>query len=119
MGYKRETWEKRLLSRADISMYLTHLTRGNDVMDGLEIIIKILNEKNLKSTCDTGFINGTKPVVCFQDIPFTSIAENVKHEQVNKNKLGNKIRYLAVGLAFDKTMIFKKGGRPVFYEKSE
>lgn len=119
MAYTRKNWENRLLSRKDMSMYLTHLTKGADIMNALEVLLKILNEKKLKSTCDTGFINGIKPVVCFQDIPFSSIAENVKHEQVNIKGLGNKIRYLAVGLAFDKTMIFKKGGRPVFYEKSE
>lgn len=118
MKYTREKWENRLLSRSDLSMYLTHLTRGTDIMNALEVLLKILNEKNLKSTCDTGFINGNKSVVCFQDIPFNSIAENVKYEQENINNLGNKIRYLAIGIAFDKSMIFKSGGRPVVYEKT-
>lgn len=118
MAYTRKNWENRLLSRTDMSMYLTHLTKGTDKMNALEVLLKILNEKKLKSTCDTGFINGEKPVVCFQDIPFSSIAQNVKHEQIERVNLGGKIRYEALGIAFDKSMIFKLGGRPVIYEKT-
>ena len=118
MTYTRKNWENRLLSRTDMSMYLTHLTRGIDIMNALDVLFKILKEKNLKSSCDTGFINGDRSVVCFQDIPFSSIAQNVKHEQDNKAELGGKNRYLAIGVAFDKSMIFKKGGRPVVYEKT-
>ena len=118
MAYTRKNWENRLLSRTDMSMYLTHLTKGTDKMNALEVLLRILNEKKLKSTCDTGFINGEKPVVCFQDIPFNSIAENVKHEQIERVNLGGKIRYEALGIAFDKSMIFKLGGRPVIYEKT-
>lgn len=67
-----------------------------------------------------GFVCGDKPVVCFQDVPLFSLSENIMHEQ--NMRIENPdlpIRYLAFGLRFSKSYIFKNGGRPVIYEKTD
>ncbi|PWX17093.1 hypothetical protein CYK66_01485 [Clostridium perfringens] len=38
---------------------------------------------------------------------------------MNKDGRSKKIRYRGIGLMFDKTYIYKKGGRPVIYDKTE
>lgn len=100
---------------------LTHLTKPNDKLDKLEVLIKILNEKKIiGSTTKTGFIIGKKPAVCFQEAPLYSVAQNCYYEiQKSKADKSYTAKYSAVGLQFTKFYIFNKGGRPVFYEKSD
>lgn len=103
-----------------MTMYLTHLTRPpGDGSTSVDILLKILSEGTLLgSSTDSGFIVGSNKAVCFQELPLTSLVENVYHEETNKNKLGGKTRYEAVGLAFHKPYAYRKGARPVIYERT-
>lgn len=124
LGYDYNKWRDRIRNRFDISSYLTHLTKEFDggkedfSMDSVDVLLKILKERKIKSS-NKGFINDGKSVVCFQDAPLYGISQNVKHEILNRENLGNKNRYEPIGICISKEKIFSIGGRPVIYEKPE
>lgn len=108
-------WRDRLNTRNDMGARLTHLTRGENDDDAFENLCKILIDKKLKGSGNSGFINGNRKAVCFQDLPLTAIAENLRYEEA----LNDKIRYSPFGIRFHKRFIYKNGGRPVIYENKE
>lgn len=118
MKYTFDIWKKRYRHRSDISTYVTHLTRENGAIKTYDVLLKILTEKKLLgSTTDKGFILGSEKAVCFQEAPIYGVAQNTLHEQLNRTELGDKVRYRPIGICFRKDYVYKKGGRPVFYEK--
>ena len=121
---KLEEWKKKIAERNDITGNLIHLTKGkeieNEKFNVFEILIKILKDKKLiGSTTESGFIVGDKRAVCFQESPIYSLSQNIYYEQklFREEKLKKK-RYVGVGLMFTKPYIYKKGGRPVIYDKT-
>lgn len=119
MPYTSEQWIKRVSSRTDMTSYLTHLTRPNETLSSVEVLLKILQEqKIIGSSTQSGFIVGKNRAVCFQDVPFNSLAQNVYLEEKNREQFGGKVRYEAVGLAFRKPYVFRLGARPVIYEQT-
>ena len=121
MPYARKEWSRRIADRSDMSTGLVHLTRPADNQSVGAILLKILAEKKLiGSSTGSGFICGNHRAVCFQDAPLYSICQNVYFEQLKRESDPNyKVRYLAFGLSFSKDYLFKKGARPVVYEKTE
>lgn len=127
MGIKHEIWKSRIAERADLSTFITHLTRsdGNPHIESKlpfwEIIIKMLGEgKIIPSTTATGRIIGTTPAVCFQDAPLVGLTQNIFYDQkYRKLNPGAKWRYAGAGLLFSKSYAYAKGARPVLYEKTE
>ena len=121
MAYTQEDWIERSRNRTDISNFLYHLTRDNDEYDYMEVLIKILNERKLiGSTTASGFIVGDDRAVCFQDTTAYGLAQNSFHEhKLRRKSKSMKVRYLSIGLAFNKKYIYDKGGRPVIYEDTE
>lgn len=120
MSYTREQWLRRYHNRTDISIYLTHLTKGNDDegLNSVDVLIKILNEKVLcGSTKKNGFISGSDRAVCFQEAPLQGVCQNLMHEMTYREELGGKKRYSGNGLTFEKNYVYHRGGRPVLYEK--
>ncbi|MCP9850206.1 hypothetical protein [Cyanobium sp. Morenito 9A2] len=96
------------------------MTREAGSQNALNVLLKILNDRVIQGSDSTsGFICGSRKAVCFQDAPLTGVCQNVFYEQKYReaNK-GSKTRYLAVGLAFPKTYVYAKGGRPVVYDKT-
>ncbi|KAF5063927.1 hypothetical protein DSECCO2_289650 [anaerobic digester metagenome] len=121
---KINAWKRRLAERSDLSTSLVHLTKdkkGNNALSAMDVLIKILKEKRLiGSNSNSGFICGGIPAVCFQDTPLYQLTENIYYEQkMRQAHEYTKVRYLGIGLMFDKVHIYKKGGRPVIYEKKE
>lgn len=112
--YGGEEWLKRMSNRTDIGGYLTHLTKGNNEMDAVEVLIKILNEKTIKAS--DGFTIDKEKVVCFQDAPLYGIVQNLIYEEAHFK--GRK-RYEGTGLMLAKPYMFNKGCRPVIYETRE
>ncbi|MCU5430723.1 DUF2971 domain-containing protein [Bacillus anthracis] len=123
MPYTSKEWTNRMKHRTDLSGYLYHLTKpiiDNDEVqtEAIDVLLKIIKERKLLgSSTKSGFIIGKQKAICFQDTPIQGIAQNLAHEKEHRGKLGGKIRYTDVGLAFAKPYIFNQGGRPVFYEK--
>lgn len=120
MGYTEKQWRWRLAERSDLSSHVVHLTRDAGAQNALSVLLKILNDCVIQGSDTTsGFICGTRKAVCFQDAPLAGVCQNVFYEQKYReaNK-GCKTRYLAVGLAFPKTYVYAKGGRPVVYDKT-
>lgn len=121
MSYTLDDWIERLRNRSDMSGYLYHLTKSNGDKDAMNILIKILNERKLiGSTTSSGFIVGSDKAVCFQDTTTYGLSQNSFHEQnMRKENKSSKVRYKPIGLAFNKKYVYDKGGRPVFYEKTD
>jgi hypothetical protein len=124
ISLKYEEWQKKRMERSDLSQYLIHLTRAkNDKsLKALDVLFRILMDKKLiGSTTETGFIVGdNNPAVCFQDAPLFSVGQNIWYENnKRKNNPREKERYNAYGLIFTKKFIYKNGGRPVIYDKTE
>ncbi|EKQ52392.1 MULTISPECIES: hypothetical protein [unclassified Clostridium] len=129
--YDHEALQNRVINRNDITTMVTHLTKPlqedigdlseNDInMLAVDNLIKILNDQKIKGSTSKGFIIGKTPAVCFQDVPFYGMIQNVEHEkQRRKDEKDTKIRYCGVGLTFSKFYVFSKGGRPVMYEEKE
>ena len=125
MGYSIVEWRDRYRHRTDLSSYLVHLTKpkydnqGEILRDSMEVLNKILDSQKLKgSTTKTGFIIGSNKAVCFQDMPLSGVTQNTLFEQI-RNKEEAKRRYVPIGIAFPKEYVYRKGGRPVLYEKKE
>lgn len=121
MAYTQKDWIERSRGRSDISCYLYHLTRESDGNSAMDVLIKIVNEKKINgSTTNSGFIVGANKAVCFQDTTTYGLSQNTFHEQkLREENKTNKIRYKPIGLAFNKQYVYKKGGRPVIYEKTQ
>ncbi|WP_024834756.1 hypothetical protein [Ruminiclostridium josui] len=124
MGYDYDKWSKRFLNRSDITATLTHLTReqlqdDGSILSSVDVLLKILNDKQIIGSDVRGYIRGGHTAVCFQDAPIYGIGQNILHEKEFREELGGKTRYSSDGLIFLKRNVFKKGGRPVFYEKPE
>ena len=127
MGYTAETWKNRIAERTDLSTAIVHLTRSLSTKksDGiptlLDNLFKILDAGIIKpSSTAKGFIVGSRPAVCFQDAPLVGIVQNVFYEQKYRAKNTTaKLRYQGAGIAFGKPYAFRKGARPVIYDKRE
>jgi hypothetical protein len=124
MAYDRKTWAHRLAERADLSMSVTHLTRPA-VIDGERlqasaVLVRILMDRRIRgSTTASGFIVGDRPAVCFQDAPLPWLAQNLWYERKYREENAvEKVRYAAFGLLFNKEYIYRKGGRPVVYDRT-
>tara|TARA_Y100001933_G_scaffold196516_1_gene197057 strand:- start:36 stop:668 length:633 start_codon:yes stop_codon:yes gene_type:complete len=121
----KKEWKKRISSRTDFTSGLVHLTKGNEIEgvkhSSLDVLMKILKEKTLiGSTTESGFIIGDRRAVCFQEAPLYSIVQNIYYEQRLKiNKKVPDYRYTGFGLRFQKEYVYKKGGRPVIYDKKD
>ncbi len=117
---EQKEWYMRFKYRVDLSSRVTHLTKGKNDGNAFNTLIKILEEKKIKgSTTNKGFICGSKSAVCLQEAPLTAIAENLQYEEMIRQKDGGKIRYLGFGVRFQKSFIYKKGGRPVIYDNTD
>lgn len=120
MAYNKEEWSKRIAERNDMSTSIIHLTKENSEHSDIDTFYKILKEKKIKGSTTSGFIVGSEKAVCFQDAPLYSICQNVYYEQKKMEEDPNyKLRYRALGLLFDKQYAYKKGTRPVIYEKTD
>lgn len=121
---KLEEWKKKIAERNDITGHLIHLTKEREIEDKkfstIKMLVKILQDKKLiGSTTESGFIVGNKSAVCFQESPIYSLSQNIYYEQkLFEEKKSKKMRYFGVGLMFTKPYVYKKGGRPVIYDKT-
>ncbi len=125
MGYNFESWKNRIAERSDLTTKLIHLTKPSTI-DGkkktsLENLQNIITTRQIfPSNTSSGFINGSRGAVCFQDAPLYAACQNTYFEQkVRKETKSKKIRYIPIGIMFDKSYVFKKGGRPVIYEETK
>ena len=119
------TWQQRVAERSDLCTFLTHFTKPRSLegsmASAMDVLFEILSTTTLKgSTTKTGFIVGDTPAVCFQESPPTSLAQNLYFEQkISDSTTDSKWRYSPLGVMFFKTTVYRSGGRPVIYEKTE
>ncbi len=113
MDYK--VMRDRISRRDDLVARLTHLTRGSTDDDAFDVLWKILTEKKLNGSDNSGYVIGDTKAVCFQEVPLYSIAQSLLYED-DKSDI---IRYSWFGLRFNKNVLFRRGARPVIYGKTE
>ncbi|MYL37357.1 DUF2971 domain-containing protein [Halobacillus litoralis] len=131
MPYESLNWKQTHRNRTDLTGLLTHLTRRQEEygLNSTDVLIKILNERTLRAS-SKGYIVGNKPVVCFQEVPLYSVAENaILHVEEYESMAVQKLRYDACGLVFHKSEVSQlvmdakpipdMGVRPVIYERTE
>lgn len=119
----QETWRNHIQRRSDFTTRLTHLTRRTSNKRAIEVLYEILDSKTIIGSTNDGFINGSEPAVCFQDLPLFALAENVKFEDecfLENHNLYATPRYEAFGVRFNKGTLFQKyTARPVVYGPKE
>lgn len=96
MKYTENDFLQRYRSRSDLSSFVTHLTRGNDELNSIEVLLKILDEKVIHGSGKEGYIMGKNKATCFQEAPPYGVAQNVYHEQQRRLKsktIDNLIEY--------------------------
>ena len=108
-------WRNRISNRTDLVARLTHLTRADSDQYAFEKLWKIIIEKRLIGSDNSGYIVGNRKAVCFQEVPLYSIVENLLFEESMKEN----IRYSWFGLRFNKIAMYNMGARPVFYGRTE
>lgn len=113
----RTEWKRRFKYRMDLSSRVTHLTKGKDEEEAFNNLRSILEARKIIG--GKGFTCGKRPVVCFQDAPISAIAENLQYEEMLRKEENQKIRYLGFGIRFQKSFIYKQGGRPVIYDNTD
>ncbi|RNF38779.1 DUF2971 domain-containing protein [Planococcus salinus] len=130
MAYQMRQWMETYRNRTDLTNLLSHLTKAEGNLSATDVLIKILNEKELTGS-SKGYIMGNHKVVCFQNIPLHSVAENaILHYEEAEKTFSQKLRYYPCGLAFPKAALYQlvdeegriipeRGVRPVIYEKKE
>lgn len=120
MPYNKKSWQRRLAERSDLSSQVVHLTRDTATQKLVDVLFSILNDATIRgSSTQSGFICGKTPAVCFQDAPLSAVCQNVFFEQkFSESNAEAKTRYRATGLAFPKDYAFRKGARPVVYDKT-
>lgn len=99
-----KTTQQILKSRADLSPYLFHFTKGRNAMDTLN---KILDDGKLIDV-------GRKGVICFTEAPLTSMGNLFDIFNAYPDPL-----YAPYGVALDREKLFKLGARPVIYGTPE
>lgn len=137
MVYNPAAWKQTYKNRTDLTGFLTHLTRPQpqNNLGATDVLIKILNERMLQGSKE-GYIVGENRVVCFQEAPLYSIAENaINHIEEYERHVQStttpfmKLRYYPCGLSFHKDTIYQLldgtgqkipnlGVRPVIYEET-
>ena len=120
MGYHFDTWVKRYAERSDLSTKLVHLTKEQGSVDGEDVMLKILNDNVINGSGRNGFIVGNTKAACFQDVPLTAVCQNCWYEQKYREKnTKTKVRYEPIGFLVEKTHVYRQGGRPVIYDKTD
>ncbi|MBX3373829.1 MAG: hypothetical protein KF817_08330 [Phycisphaeraceae bacterium] len=120
MAYDKKAWRSRIGERTDLSCQVVHLTRDTSQAKVVDVLYNIASSSRLLASQPTsGFICGNRPAVCFQDAPLVSICQNVYYEQkYRKANPTAKMRYLACGIALPKEYVYRKGARPVLYDRT-
>ena len=125
MPYQMTHWKQKIARRSDLSSQLVHLTRSTVSDEGkvgpVDVLTKILLDCHISaSTTTSGFIVGDIPATCFQDAPLYAVAQNIYAEEQYREAVDDaKVRYVGVGLMFNKVTVYQRGGRPVVYEDTE
>ena len=96
--------EEIIKLREDLSDYVYHFTKGKDAKETLKIIV---SDKKIKDVMKKGYI-------CFSESPLTMLAPMFNYFEQFENPL-----YAPYGIGVKKDVIYKLGGRPVFYVDRE
>ena len=112
------------IRRSDVSHSLVHLTKERPeyvqddktfeqrligVVPAFDVLKEILTSGVIRSSL--GYVKGNRPVVCFSEIPLSSIREYAKPP----NEDDNIRKYRMYGVMLSKSAVFQLGGRPVIY----
>lgn len=130
---KTQNFYDRMQTRSDMSNMVFHMTKPQGYFQykyneqtlhyqAIDTLIEIIQSNALKGS--TRAIRDEEKVVCFQDVPFKSLIENVKYEQRQRmlsplDERSPQITFSGIGLGLFKTNLFRIGARPVIYSDLE
>ncbi len=95
--------------RDDLSDRLIHLTKG-EPEQAMGTLLTIIDERRLIG--GIGYIKGKHHCVCFSESPISKIGFLLAQPRED-------VKYKPYGIMFRKTWIYRKGGRPVFYQSEQ
>lgn len=99
-----------MCTRKDISPFLIHFTKGDDLNDAFGNLLSIIDSQIIFGS--NGMIKGDYNCVCFSESPIESIPNGL----INAD---NYSKYSPFGILVPKEWLFYQGGRPVIYQTSE
>ena len=118
-------WKRIRAERLDLTDYVIHLTRrrglmrGQLPMDGLQRLLRILDDGHIKATFalrrniyqhpdddPKPTVRGASPAVCLTEQPLWALLKSLEVFPW---------RYQGYGIAYHKAPLFQRGGRPVVY----
>ena len=96
-----------MVARMDISPYLIHFTKGNDLNDAFNNLVSIISDGAIIGS--NNLIKGGYNCVCFSEAPIDCLSNGL----INSNFYS---KYSPFGIIVNKEWLFQKGGRPVIYQ---
>lgn len=97
-------------SRIDISPYLVHFTRGENITDAFENLQSIISSQIILGT--NNLIKGGYNCVCFSEAPIDCLTNGL----INENYYS---KYSPFGIVVKKDWLFSLGGRQVIYQTEQ
>lgn len=96
--------------RSDISDYLIHFTKGDDIDDAFNNLRNIVQQARIGGSSNK--IRGGYNCVCFSEAPLSSLTSGL----INPDFYSP---YSPFGILTTKQVVFDGGGRPVIYQTEE
>lgn len=98
------------MSRPDISDKLVHFTSGASEDDAFTNLCSIIQDGAIRGS--DGMIKGGYRCVCFTEAPLAALGRGL----LNLSAFSS---YQPFGVIYDKTHVYRQGGRPVIYQSDE
>lgn len=98
------------MSRNDISPFLIHFTKGENLDDSFENLLSIISDQVIFG--NNNMIKGGYNCVCFSEAPINNLSDGL----VNENSYS---KYSPFGILVEKNWLFAQGGRPAIYQTEE
>lgn len=98
------------MPRPDISDKLVHFTSGASEEEAFANLCSIIQDRAIRGS--DGMIKGGYRCVCFTEAPLAALGRGL----VN---LSDFSRYRPFGVIYDKSHVYRQGGRPVIYQADE
>ena len=97
-------------ARVDISKYLIHFTKGQNLKDAFNNLTSIVNSFTIIGS--KNLIKGSFNCICFSEVPLGCITNGLINDEYYS-------KYSPFGIMVRKDWLFYFGGRPVIYQTEE
>lgn len=95
------------MARPDLSPHVVHFTKGGSRDEAFDRFLAIVGDRQIFGS--TNCIKRADSCVCFTEAPLWSVEDGLANPEAYR-------RYSPFGVMFDKSHIFRNGGRPAIYQ---